>query len=401
MFPWRYLRDLPRPMWTLAAATLINRMGVMAMPFLVLYLTQVLGFSEARAGFTFGLYGAGVLAGAPLGGWLCDRVGAARVLVGALVGGGLLMFAFPLVKAPVAVQVLAFAWPLVADTARPAGLTVVTALVGPEQRRQAIALNRLAINLGMSIGPVVGGVLAAWSFPLLFVVDGLTSLAAGGYLIARFASIDVPEEQASVSGSKARRSLWRNTELVGFLLPLVVVVAVFALQVGPMSLYVVEGLGHSTVVYGLLGAVNTVLIVLFEVPVNGWTRAWPLRRGLVTGGVLVSLGVGAIAFLTHPVALGAAVAVAAFGEMLLFPVAATYVAEIAPAGQRGRYMGAYSFAFGLSFAVGPWLGVVTLGAYGAAVTFATAGVLGLLAALLLGPPATAPAVATPPHPLSG
>ena len=46
MLPWGYLRDLPRPMWTLAAATLINRMGVMAMPFLVLYLTQVLAFSE-------------------------------------------------------------------------------------------------------------------------------------------------------------------------------------------------------------------------------------------------------------------------------------------------------------------------------------------------------------------
>ncbi len=382
MIPWHYLRHLPQSMWTLAVATLLNRMGVMAMPFLVLYLTQVLGFSEARAGFTFGLYGLGMLAGAPLGGWLSDRVGAARVLVGALFGGGVLMMAFPLFRTPLAVQALALLWPLVADTARPAALAVITAVVAPDQRRQAIALNRLAINLGMSVGPVVGGVLAAWSFPALFIVDGISSIVAGVYLLRHLRELDV--RPARAPDVVPRLPVWRDRGLVLFLLPLVAASAVFAVQFGPLSLYVVTDLGYSTVVYGVLGAVNTVLIVFFEVPINGWTHKWPLYRGLLLGGVLVALGVGGLAFATHPLALGMGIAVAAFGEMLLFPLSATHVADMAPPGQAGQYMGAYSFAFGLAFALGPWLGTVSLGHYGAFATFAGAGVIGLAAALALG-----------------
>ena len=80
-------------------------------------------------------------------------------------------------------MVLTFLWAVVADAARPATMAALTAARAPEQRKAAIALNRLAVNLGMSIGPAVGGFLAQASFPLLFIVDGMTSLAATALLV--------------------------------------------------------------------------------------------------------------------------------------------------------------------------------------------------------------------------
>jgi MFS family permease len=61
-------------------------------------------------------------------------------------------------------------------------MAIIGELAGPQQRKAAFALTRLAINLGMSIGPVVGGFLAMYSFKLLFYVDGITSLLAGALI---------------------------------------------------------------------------------------------------------------------------------------------------------------------------------------------------------------------------
>ncbi|MBL8114393.1 MAG: MFS transporter, partial [Acidobacteria bacterium] len=53
----RELRTLHRDVWVLFAATLVNRMGTMVLPFLALYVTRDLGLSEDRAGLTLLVYG--------------------------------------------------------------------------------------------------------------------------------------------------------------------------------------------------------------------------------------------------------------------------------------------------------------------------------------------------------
>src|SRR4029077_20335537 len=67
---------------------------------------------------------------------------------------------------------------------RPASLTIFGDLVAPERRKTGFAINRLAINLGMAIGPAVGGFLATVSLRWLFLADGVTSLVAGAILAA-------------------------------------------------------------------------------------------------------------------------------------------------------------------------------------------------------------------------
>ena len=93
--PWRGIADLPRGIWIVFAATLINRSGTMALPFLVLYLTKSLEFAAATAGTAITLYGLGSLASAPLAGWLCDRIGPLWVIQGSLVLSGALLTALP------------------------------------------------------------------------------------------------------------------------------------------------------------------------------------------------------------------------------------------------------------------------------------------------------------------
>src|SRR5690242_5673623 len=98
MNPWRGLAGLPRTLWIVAAAALINRAGTMVLPFLILYLTKGLHFSDARAGAILAIYGGASLVAAPVAGRIADRLGALLVMRAALVSSALVMLAFPLAK---------------------------------------------------------------------------------------------------------------------------------------------------------------------------------------------------------------------------------------------------------------------------------------------------------------
>ena len=273
-----------------------------------------------------------------------------------------------------------FLWAAIAEAYRPANLTILTALAPPGQTRAVLALNRMAINLGMSIGPVVGGVLAAISYPAVFAVDGVTSIIAGILLTAGGHFTNTAPERHS---AHLHASALRNRTLLYFLMALLPVLAVFFLQIAAMPLFLVRDLHWSPSTYGLLALVNTIPILLFEVWLNVSMRHWPHRRALALGALLCALGFGGLAFAHGIVSVAATILVWTFGEMILLPGSAAYVADIAPLGRGGEYMGFYQMTIGIAFAIGPWLGTIVLQRSGAATLWLGALVCGCLSAAAL------------------
>jgi MFS family permease len=392
MNPWRDLGKLPRPIWVLFGSTLVNRVGTMAVPFLVLYLTTARGFTPAAAGGVLALYGAAALVAGPLSGRIVDRVGPLRVMQGSLVAAGTLQVLFPLASHPAAIVGMAMALGFVAEAYRPASMSSVADLAPPDQLRPAYALIRLAINLGMSIGPALGGFLAMVSFPAIFVTDGLTTLAAATVLLAagiapgtgRGVAPGAPDPVPTADASSPWSAL-RDGRLRGFLL------GVFFLNVAcfqgesTMPLYLVRDLGLAPSTYGLLFTVNTVLIVLLELPLTHAIGAWDLRRTLALGALLYATGFGALGLVSGVGGVFATVIVWTFGEMVFSPTASAYVAGIAPDGRRGAYMGVFTATFSLSFIVAPSLGMASLEHFGGRLHWAAVFAVGALAtALLLG-----------------
>ena len=172
----RELRALPRAISIVFAATLVNRVGTMALPFLVIYLTNDRRFPPEAAGVVLGLYGAGALIAGPLAGVFVNRVGARVVMFGSPCASGILSLLIPWAEDASTGAVVVFRWALTTEAFRPACAAVVAEHAPPTQRRMAYAVLRLAVNLGMSIGPAIGGVLAEHSYAALFIVDGVTSL---------------------------------------------------------------------------------------------------------------------------------------------------------------------------------------------------------------------------------
>ena len=385
--PWRGLTGLPRAVWVLSAVAFTNRVGTMFVPFLVLYATSALGVSASQAGLLLTVYGVGAIVAAPIGGRLCDRYGPVRVMWLSLVASGALLLCMPLATTFESTVALIAVLALVGEVVRPATMSAIGSFAPPHQRRAAFALSRLAVNLGMAVGPALGGFLAAGSFHILCFVDGATSLAAALLLALLW-----PGEPTRLAGEPAhvRRGAWRTPGFALFLLGVLASAIVFFQHEATLPLFMTRDLSLSSATFGLMFTLNTGLIVLVEVPINLAMARWPHRRALSLGAVLIALGFGGAAFVTPSWGDGAVYGIAAtvvvwtFGEMILLPGMTAYVTDLAPPGRTGEYLGLYSMAWGIAFATGPAVGTWLYDVAGARTLWLAVLGLGLAAALFFG-----------------
>lgn len=378
--PWKDLAGLPRELWLLALAMFVNRAGTMVMPFLVLYLTRDRGLQPTRAGLAIALYGLVALLWSPVAGRFGDRWGQLRMVKASLFTSAVVLVLVPLFHSYLAILGALVVLALVSEPVRPAAMALVSHLAPPERRRQAFALNRLAVNLGMSIGPTAGGFLAEVSFESLFWADAATSLLAGILLVV--IPFRAPQHFHDPPGGHTGTAL-ADRKLIYIVLALLPVLVVFFQHNSTMALFLVDNLGFRPSVYGGLFAVNTLLIVVSEVRLNTVTAHWPFGRAMATGALLATLGFAALAVARSELAVALTVVIWTVGEMILFPTASAYFAEISPPSRRGEYLGFYTMAFGVAFSLGPWLGTAVLERWGGVTLWVLCGLAGLVSVWML------------------
>lgn len=386
MNPWRGLKNLPHNMWVLFWATLINRSGTMVLPFLALYMTKQFNYSESQAGFVLAVYGVGAMMTSPVIGKVSDKVGSFKIMKISLFLTGFMFFVYPHISNYYLILAFTFAMAVINEAFRPANLSLISEVVPAVQRRTAFALNRLAINLGMSIGPVVGGLLTLINFSIIFYVDGITSLIAVGFLIlAKWEKIEdqEPAHIASGSGEVKHIGALKDKHLVYFLIALIPLVMVFFQHMSTMPLFLVHDLGMTAATYGALTIINTGLIILIEVPLSNYLTSWSFKKSLTVGAILTAVGFGGMTFAHSIPLLIITIIIWTFGEMIVFPASAAFVSEIAPAKKRGEYMGFYQMSFSLSFMAGPWLGALVLENFGSFTLWSAAFVFCLLSAIMM------------------
>ena len=382
--PWGQLRGLPRPVWVLWTAVLVNRSGTMVLPFLVLYLTRSLGLTPSRAALALAVYGIGAVITAPLAGRLADRSGPRRIVIGSLFVSAILLLFMPLARTLPAVLVMTLAWSVTGEALRPASLAWLTDLVPSDRRRAGFALNRLAVNLGMSLGPAIAGFVAQVSFTAIFVLDALTSLLAGALLLlATRPGLHDARPAAAAGLPPDRRRAFKDPAFLYFLAAILPVQIVFFQHEAAMPLFLVRDLGLAESAFGLMFTINTLMIIFIEVPLNAATSEWSYRRTLGVGSFLIGAGFGALGLARGGWDVSATVVIWTFGEMILLPCTAAFVAEAAPPGRRGEYLGLYSMSFSTAFAVAPWIGARVMEAWGSRVVWAGSFAAGLVSVAMV------------------
>ena len=179
------LRRLPPQLQALFVTTLIFRAGTMAFPFLSAYLIGNGGLSAGEAGAIVGAYGVGALLADLAAGPLLRLAGGHTVMVAGLISNGVLVAVMPFLEGAFLLLVATVVWGFCYETFTPASYTTIVQNCDESIRKVAFSAHRLAINLGMAVGPAVGGLLYAVQPTLLFWVNAVVVLAAAGFLLSR------------------------------------------------------------------------------------------------------------------------------------------------------------------------------------------------------------------------
>ena len=375
----------PRAFWFLVAGTLVNRIGLLVLPFLSLYLTGTRGLTVGQATLVIGLHGAGAFGAGAVGGSLSDAVGRRVVLVGSLGGGAALMLLIPLTTGFATLAAVVAAYGFVGEMYRPAVSAVVADTVDPARQKRAFALLYWAINVGAAVGPALGGALAERSFSLLFTLDAAT-MAVYALVIA----LAVPEtrpERLDVDDSTKLRpgalaTALRDPVLVGFAGVIFAVGVAFGQSYTTLPL-VMRADGLSPSAFGAVLTLNGALVVGLSLPVARWMETRHTSGLLAASAVLIALGIGSYALAETAWAYAGGAVLWSLGEIAFLPIVPALVADRAPANLRGTYQGVYQSGWGLAHMVGPIAGGQVLAHFGADALWGSCLALGVAAALAI------------------
>ncbi|MFF5713392.1 MDR family MFS transporter [Streptomyces sp. NPDC012756] len=376
---------LPQGFWWLWLSTLVNRTGAFVLTFLSLYLTVELGHSAWFAGLVVALHGLGGVAGSPLGGMLTDRWGRRPTMVSMHLAAAACAAALAVVTSAWAIAAVVLLMGVAMQAVRPSINATIADMVPAHDVRRAYALNYWALNLGFAIASIGGGAAMFLGYRTLFVVDAVATTLCALIVFLRLPETrpETPTDTAGEPVAEERVSMLTVLRDAPFrtlvLLNLLVCLVFTAPWIGlPLTM---AGQGLSPSSYGVVIAVNGIVIVGFQLLVNKLTDKRSPVVLLSLSALLFAFGTGATALAGSPVAFAATVIVWTIGEMIHVPTNAAATARLAPEHARGRYQG----VMGMSWAVAAFVAPIGAGAIvdgpGPDVLWAACAAIGVAAAV--------------------
>ncbi|WP_111706506.1 MDR family MFS transporter [Lutibacter citreus] len=383
-------KGLSNEIWWLALITFINRAGTMVLPFLSLYLTEDLNLTLSQVGWVMSAFGVGSLAGSWLGGKLTDKVGFYKVMFWSLLSTGFLFLMLQYINSFMGFTIGIFFTMLIADTFRPAMFVSLKVYSKLENRTRSLTLIRMAINLGFSFGPFLGGIIiSTLGYGGLFWVDGLTCIAAVFLMKAVLSPKKMNSKNIEVvqveEVEENPKSVFKDYSYVIFLTVVFLMGFIFLQLFTTMPLYYKDVHGLTELQIGLIMSLNGFIIFLLEMPLIHYIEKTLWDKMKV---ISWSLFLMALSFLVLNISgwIGVLIIGMLFitvGEMLAFPFTNSFAMSRAPKGRDGMYLAYYTMAFSFAHIFSAKTGMEIIDRFGFNANWYLMGSLGFVAILLM------------------
>lgn len=361
--------EFPSKFWVLVAASFIDRVGgTLVFPFFALYITRRFHVGMTEAGYLFAIFAFSGLIGNMIGGALADKFGRKQMVIFGLIFSALSSLSMGLVDDLAVFYALAAVSGLLSDIAGPAHQAMIADILPEKQRAEGFGLMRVTANLAWIIGPTIGGLLAAQSYLLLFVLDAITSTITAG-IVFRL----IPETKPEPAAGKAPESIWqtvigyrvvlRDWGYLGFLLASMLMLVVYQQMYNTLSVYLRDVHGVPEQGYGLLLSLDAGMVVLLQFWTTRRVKNRPPMLMMALGTAFYLVGFTMYGFVSTYFLFVVAIFIITIGEMIVMPVSQALAAHFAPTEMRGRYMAFFSVSWMLPSAVGPWAAGVIMDNY--------------------------------------
>ncbi|MFN0037392.1 MAG: MFS transporter [Saprospiraceae bacterium] len=368
---WRAsYRGIPRVIWYISAVSLVNRCGAFVISFLALYMTKQLGFPLKEAGYVMTCFGVGALAGAFAGGKLTDRLGYRPVQFWSLLLNGLILLLMVLVRDIWVMGAAVLAMSFSSEVFRPANSVAMARHCEAATRTRSISLYRMAVNLGWTIAPALGGMLVILGWEWLFWIDGLTCIAAALTLIW----LVPPKTEATVAQNMGNEtaglvaavtSPYRDRTFMWFALLTMLAATVFMQILWTIPLFWQQEYGWSEGMIGKMLAVNGAIVFLVEMPlVHRLEGRRPPLEYARFGLIMYAISYAACLLPAGFAAAWLFIVIISFGEIFVMPFSSNLVFGRSEGPKQGQYMAVHTMAWSVANILAPFLGTQIIAAYG-------------------------------------
>ncbi|WP_316815540.1 MFS transporter [Pedobacter nyackensis] len=362
-------KGLSTPAWMLALVMLINRSGAMVIPFLGVYMVNHLNFSLEDTGTVLSCFGVGAVAGSFLGGWLTDKVGHFKVQLTSLILTVPMFFLLPELNTVVKLAIGVFMLSIISETFRPANSVSIAYYSKPDNIIRSFSLNRMALNLGFSIGPALGGFLAAISYTFLFYGNAIAAFFSALLFFVYFRNRKgnekaiVHEEVAEDPGTN--RSPYKDTLFVLFSVLSCVFAICFFQLLSTLPLYYRTVYKLTEADIGVILAFSGLVVFLLEMLLVHIAEKRMTARAVIVWGTLLCGLSFLILNLTHGIwVLYVSIFVLCIAEILAMPFMATVTLQRSSLKTRGAYMGVNALSFSAAHVFSPFVGTRIASIYG-------------------------------------
>ncbi len=356
-------KGLSKEAWMLSIVMLINRSGSMVLPFLGVYMTDQLEFSIKESGIVLSFYGVGSVIGSWLGGYFTDKFGEYRVQSTSLFLSAPLFLLIPIFTSVEGMALIILLQSIISETFRPANSVAITKYARPENLTRAFSLNRMAINLGFSIGPALGGILSSVSYELLFITNAVGAILAGIFYVRFFRKRHKIYQKKMKEKPIVKETMEKELSpykdfpfLVYCLLCAIFSVCFFQFfNTIPIFYKEVAHLDQKSIGY-ILGYSGFIIVVLEMLVVNFADKYLTIAKTLLYGILMCSVAYAMLAINHHISLILLSISILSVGEILVLPFMSTITALRSGKTNQGAYMGLNGMTFSISFIITPLLG---------------------------------------------
>jgi predicted MFS family arabinose efflux permease len=356
--------------------------GAAAWVFIGIWAKKHLGASDTQIGIAF-LAGA-LLAGlsAYAGGHISDYVGRRPVILAGWGGELATLIGFLAVGTNTTLGlVFAAVAPAMGAVGHAADTAIVADLVPPERREASYAAVRVASNLGVALGPPIGGALLLFDSWRLFFA-GTSLLAAAAFAVAwRFiprGGLYAPEEPPRRRSFSVIR---RDRAFLVFLASSVLAAMTYVAFETLLPISLVSSYGLDPALWGFMVIVNPLLVTFVQLRLIRWTAGVPAAVKLAVAMPLMGLPFLLLEVSAAVPVVLVVILVFVIGEMLWIPTSQAAVAAFAPADIRGAYMGVFGSSWSIAWALGPFLGLQVRTTWGDSVMWASVAAVSVAAGI--------------------
>ena len=379
--------EYPRTFWMMIAVNFVDRLGgSLLFPFFALYLTKKFDVGMTEVGGLFAIFFVSSFLGAFPGGALTDRFGRKGIIIFSLIATSFSTLLMGFVTEFQFFLLVAFISGIFTDVGGPAYEAVFMDVLTPEKRTSGFGIRRVAFNLALVVGPVIGGFIAARSYLALFVIDAIFSA-----IVALMVFLMIPEtkptspegnEQESTAQSfRGYLQVLRDGKFMAFTSACLLVWFVYMNMNTTLGVFLRDQHGVPESGFGWIISINAAMVVLFQFAITRRIEKNSPMLMMAVGSFFVAVGLFLYGVVSTYLLFVVAMAILTVGEMVTIPIAQAVVANFAPEEMRGRYSFVYSNSWGISFAVGPYLAGLVLDNYDPNLLWYACGIIGMIAVL--------------------